>query len=83
MSYFNLYKELKEVASKYAQAVKNRKEVNSGTYPRKAVSLDGLELESQIRAAEQLGYNTELRVNDHMITVYFVEKLPRVPYELL
>ena len=82
MSHFNPYKELKEVARKYAQAVRCRKEVNSGTYPKKATNLDGLELESQIRAAAQLGYYTELRVSDHTITVYFVEKLPRVPYEL-
>lgn len=82
MSHFNPYKELKEVARKYAQSVRNRKEVNSGAYPKKAANLDGLELAAQILAASQLGYYTELRVSDHTITVYFVENLPRVPYAL-
>lgn len=79
----NPYMRLKDAAKKYADAVSKRRETTSGSYPKDIVGINAADLRGRLSTADQLGYETHVRLIDGVITLFNVAKLPQVPYELL
>lgn len=77
------FEKLKKAAQADAHAVRNRRTIFAGVYPKKAPNLDGAALLEQIRTAATLGYETYLRVADERIEVYLVAEMPSTPFDVL
>lgn len=76
------YQHLLEDIQDWARTVAYRHEVLMWRYP-KARLTEGWtlnELYERVTAAEQLGYDVQLRADDDGLLVYYKKKVPDVPY---
>lgn len=76
------FEQLKKFAQADARAARNRPTIFSGSYPKKAATLDGIGLLEDVKTAKTLGYETHLRVTDDTLEVYYVKNMPGMPTEV-
>lgn len=77
------YATLKKAAQEDVRAVRNRRTVFSGAYPKGCATLDGITMLENIKTARTLGYETHLRVVNDVIEVYHVANMPSAPSSVL
>ena len=86
MKTINPYQRLLEEIKDFCLRVKYPKRIDIGWfYPKKSLADgDGFPLQNlyyHVQAAEKLGYDSVLRINDQGLTIVFVEKKPDIPRE--
>lgn len=77
------FNELKIAAQKDARAVRNRRTVHGGDYEKGVVGIDGVGLAAHVKTAGELGYETHIRIVDGKLNIYYVERMPSIPLEVL
>jgi len=80
----NPYTRLKEIAQKFAAAVKDRRTIEAFNYPDVSMltNITIYNVQASVEAAERLGYVTEVYSKGKALHFRYVKKLPSIPWEI-